>query len=82
MPSPTATAAMGIPIHSQSRRRRGAGSVDAHSYAGGHYLTVVGYSNDGATAELADPADANGYGWYWMDTTRLANWIAERGYSA
>jgi hypothetical protein len=55
---------------------------DAHSYAGGHYLTVVGYSNDGATAELADPADANGYGWYWMDTTRLANWIAERGYSA
>lgn len=55
---------------------------DAHSYAGGHYLTVVGYSNDGATAKLADPADAYGYGWYWMDTTRLANWIAERGYSA
>ncbi|MGX1970716.1 C39 family peptidase [Streptomyces anulatus] len=55
---------------------------DAHSYPGGHYLTVVGYSNDGATAKLADPADANGYGWYWMDTTRLAHWIAARGYSA
>jgi len=55
---------------------------DAHSYSGGHYLTIVGYSDDGWTAHLADPADANGYGWYWMDTTRLAHWIAARGYSA
>ncbi|MFF3394769.1 C39 family peptidase [Streptomyces sp. NPDC002669] len=55
---------------------------DAHSYPGGHYLAVVGYSNDGASAKLADPADANGYGWYWMETTRLAHWIAARGYSA
>nr|BFE69005.1 hypothetical protein GCM10020092_023060 [Actinoplanes digitatis] len=55
---------------------------DAHSYSGGHYLTIVGYSNNGWTAHLADPADANGYGWYWMDTTRLAHWIAARGYTA
>ncbi len=55
---------------------------DWHSYWGGHYLTVVGYSNDGWTAKIADPADANGYGWYWMSTTRLAHWIALRGYSA
>jgi hypothetical protein len=55
---------------------------DAHSYSGGHYLTIVGYSDDGWTAHLADPADANGYGWYWMNTTSLAHWIAARGYSA
>lgn len=55
---------------------------DVHSYSGGHYLTVVGYSDNGWTVKLADPADANGYGWYWMTTTRLAIWIAERGYSA
>ncbi len=55
---------------------------DWHTYSGGHYLTVVGYSNSGWTVKLADPADANGYGWYWMDTTRLAHWIALRGYSA
>jgi peptidase C39-like protein len=55
---------------------------DAHSYSGGHYMTVVGYQSSGATVKLADPADANGYGWYWMTTDRLANWIAMRGYSA
>lgn len=55
---------------------------DWHTYNGGHYLTIVGYSNNGWTVKLADPADANGYGWYWMDTTRLAHWIAARGYSA
>jgi hypothetical protein len=55
---------------------------DWHSYSGGHYLTVTGYSVDGWRAKLADPADANGYGWYWMDTERLAHWIAARGYSA
>jgi hypothetical protein len=55
---------------------------DWHTYSGGHYLTITGYSNDGWTVKLADPADANGYGWYWMDTTRMAHWIARRGYSA
>ncbi|TDQ04414.1 C39 family peptidase [Labedaea rhizosphaerae] len=55
---------------------------DAHSYSGGHYMTVVGYKNSGDIVKLADPADANGYGWYWMTTNRLADWIALRGYSA
>jgi hypothetical protein len=55
---------------------------DWHSYSGGHYLTVVGYSSDGWSVKIADPADANGYGWYWMSTSRLAHWIAMRGYSA
>ena len=31
---------------------------DAHSYPGGHYLTVVGYSERGTTVKIADPADA------------------------
>jgi len=55
---------------------------DWHTYWGGHYMTVVGYTDGGWTVKLADPADANGYGWYWMTTTRLAHWIAARGYSA
>lgn len=55
---------------------------DWHTYSGGHYLTIVGYSNNGWTVKLADSADANGYGWYWMDTTRMAHWIAARGYLA
>ncbi len=54
----------------------------SHSYAGGHYLTVVGYSDSGDTVKIADPADANGRGWYMMSTANLANWIATRGYSA
>ncbi|SDI15626.1 Peptidase_C39 like family protein [Actinokineospora alba] len=55
---------------------------DWHTYSGGHYLTIIGYGNNGWTVKLADSADANGYGWYWMDTTRMAHWIAARGYSA
>jgi hypothetical protein len=55
---------------------------DAHSYSGGHFLTVIGYADDGWTAKIADPADANGYGWYSMTTVRLAHWIGLRGYSA
>lgn len=55
---------------------------DWHSYGGGHYLVITGYSNDGWRVKVADSADANGYGWYWMETTRMAHWIAARGYSA
>ncbi|MEE6263787.1 C39 family peptidase [Plantactinospora sonchi] len=52
-----------------------------HSYDGGHYLTVVGYRDDGRTVKIADPADVNGASSYWMSTTNLANWAATRGYS-
>jgi hypothetical protein len=55
---------------------------DRHGYGGGHYLAVVGYRDGGWTAKIADSADAQRVGWYWMSTTRLANWIAARGYSA
>lgn len=53
---------------------------DLHSYEGGHYLTVTGYRDDGRMAKIGDSADA--YGEYWTSTIALANWIAERGYSA
>ncbi|NLT53591.1 MAG: C39 family peptidase [Actinomycetales bacterium] len=55
---------------------------DWHTYSGGHYLTIVGYGADGDLVKVADSADANGYGWYWMTTARMAHWIALRGYSA
>jgi hypothetical protein len=52
-----------------------------HSYEGGHYLTVVGYDDHGRKVKIADPADPNRSA-YWMSTITLANWAAERGYSA
>lgn len=54
----------------------------SHSYPGGHYLTVVGYSNGGKTVKIADPADALGVGSYTLTTAKLAHWTALRGYSA
>lgn len=55
---------------------------NAHSYPGGHYLTVVGYRDDGRTVKIADPYETRGDGTYWMSTSDLADWIASRGYSA
>ncbi|OZV80963.1 hypothetical protein CA850_12440 [Micromonospora echinospora] len=52
-----------------------------HSYPGGHYLTVVGYRDNGRTVKIADPANAAA-GSYWMTTISLAHWAATRGYSA
>jgi hypothetical protein len=53
-----------------------------HAYDGGHYLTVVGYSDDGRTVKIADPANVVGDGSYWMTTINLANWAATRGYAS
>lgn len=53
-----------------------------HSYEGGHYLAVVAYRDQGRTVQIADPFDPSNGGTYWMSTISLANWIAERGYSA
>lgn len=53
-----------------------------HSYPGGHYLTVVGYTDQGRTVEIADPANPNGTITYKMTTIELAKWMATRGYSA
>ncbi|MEV4655068.1 C39 family peptidase [Micromonospora sp. NPDC049301] len=52
-----------------------------HSYEGGHYLTLVGYRDGGDTIRIADPADP-ALGEYWMSLPKVANWIAERGYSS
>ncbi|WP_425413647.1 C39 family peptidase [Micromonospora inyonensis] len=52
-----------------------------HSYPGGHYLTVVGYRDNGRTVKIADPANAAA-GSYWMTSISLAHWAATRGYSA
>ena len=54
----------------------------AHSYDGGHYLTVVGYQDAGRQVKIADPANPDGDGSYWMTTINLANWSATRGYAS
>jgi Peptidase_C39 like family len=53
-----------------------------HSYEGGHYLTVVGYEDNGKTAKITDPADREGGNSYKISTKKLANWMATRGYSS
>jgi hypothetical protein len=53
-----------------------------HAYPGGHYLTIVGYRDGGATVKVADPADAEGVGSYTMPVAKMADWIAQRGYAA
>lgn len=55
---------------------------EAHSYPGGHYLTVVGYADKGSVVRIADPADTVGTPEYDLPVGTLANWIASRGYSA
>nr|WP_240942056.1 C39 family peptidase [Planosporangium thailandense] len=52
-----------------------------HTYDGGHYVTIVGYKDDGRTVKIADPANPNGDGTYWVTTIDMANWIATHGYS-
>jgi hypothetical protein len=52
-----------------------------HAYDGGHYVTIVGYNDDGRTVKIADPANQNGDGTYWVTTINMANWIATHGYS-
>lgn len=54
---------------------------NTYSYSGGHYLTVVGYRDHGKTVKIADPANTNGDGSYWMSTKNLVNWMAQRGYA-
>ena len=55
---------------------------ERHSYAGGHYLPVIGYSNGGDTALIADSADKVGSPVYTLSTDSLAQWTATRGYSS
>ncbi|MEU4680452.1 C39 family peptidase [Micromonospora sp. NPDC023737] len=62
------------------------GATDAsgvwHDFSGGHYVTLVGYSDDGRAVKVADASGMYGSNTYWMSTIDMANWIATRGYSA
>ncbi|MGC4866214.1 C39 family peptidase [Micromonospora sp. DT53] len=52
----------------------------SHSYEGGHYISVVGYHDNGNTVKIADSADPNTAS-YWISVEHLADWIATRGYA-
>ena len=51
-----------------------------HSFEGGHYISVIGYRDDGHTVTIADSANPN-TATYRMSIDNLADWIATRGYS-
>ncbi|MEU1250122.1 C39 family peptidase, partial [Micromonospora arida] len=51
-----------------------------HSYEGGHYISVVGYRDNGNTVKIADSANPNTAS-YWISVEHLADWIATRGYA-
>ncbi|HEX5543426.1 MAG TPA: C39 family peptidase [Micromonospora sp.] len=50
-------------------------------FPGGHYVTIVGYSDDGRQVQIADPSGI-GPAAYWMSTIDMAKWMGSRGYSA
>ncbi|SCL32596.1 Peptidase_C39 like family protein [Micromonospora nigra] len=52
-----------------------------HSFPGGHYVAVIGYSDEGRLVKIADSADPAAPS-YWLTTIDLAHWAATRGYSA
>ncbi|MGC4895275.1 C39 family peptidase [Micromonospora sp. DT31] len=54
---------------------------NAHSFEGGHYVSVVGYRDGGKVVTIADSANPNQAS-YRMDVDALAHWIASRGYSS
>jgi len=60
------------------------GATDAdgvwHDFPGGHYIAVIGYSDDGRTVKVSDSSGMFGPSTYWMST--INNWIGTRGYSA
>ncbi|MGC4897682.1 C39 family peptidase [Micromonospora sp. DT31] len=51
-----------------------------HSFEGGHYISVIGYRDNGNTVTIADSANPN-TATYRMTIDTLADWIATRGYS-
>jgi hypothetical protein len=54
---------------------------ETHSYNGGHYLTITGYTEDGRLVSIADPADRAGGNEYQVPVDRMADWIGTRGYA-
>ncbi|MEU4400586.1 C39 family peptidase [Micromonospora orduensis] len=53
---------------------------NTHSFEGGHYISVVGYRDNGQTVKIADSANPDTAS-YWISVEHLADWIATRGYS-
>jgi len=53
-----------------------------HEYDGGHYISIIGYTNNGRDVRIADPAVSEDQGLYTMSTADLANWMGTRGYSS
>jgi hypothetical protein len=54
---------------------------ERHRYAGGHYVTITGYADDGHTVTITDPADKQGGNTYQITIEAAADWMATRGYS-
>jgi hypothetical protein len=53
-----------------------------HEYDGGHYISIIGYTDNGRDVRIADPAVSEDQGLYTMTTIDLANWMGTRGYSS
>lgn len=53
-----------------------------HAYMGGHYLTITGYSDDGHTVTVTDPADKIGSNNYQLPINTMANWMTNHGYAS
>lgn len=46
----------------------------------GHYITIVGYADQGRMLKIADPANPS-VASYSISTIEMANWMSQRGYS-
>ena len=55
---------------------------ETHRYAGGHYLTITGYTDNGHTLHITDPADRKGSNEYQLPIDQMADWMATRGYTS
>ncbi|MFI9644175.1 C39 family peptidase [Micromonospora sp. NPDC051925] len=54
---------------------------NTHSFEGGHYISVVGYRDNGKTVTIADSANPDTAA-YRISVDNLADWIATRGYTS
>jgi hypothetical protein len=55
---------------------------ETHKYMGGHYLTITGYTDDGHTVTITDPADKVGSNNYQLPIDTMAHWMTNHGYAS
>jgi hypothetical protein len=55
---------------------------EVHSYNGGHYVAITGYTDRGRMLTVTDPADRVGSNEYQVPVRVMADWISSRGYTA